>query len=79
MAHSVRVKGHIRKDGTYVPPHYRTSPDKSKLNNYSFPGNFNPNTLEFTPGDPLKALMPKIPKLPKLKKIGRIKRPKRRI
>jgi hypothetical protein len=40
----VKVRGYIRKDGTYVPPHYRTSPDGSKANNWSTKGNVNPFT-----------------------------------
>ena len=52
----VRVKGYYRKDGTYVRPHYRTAPDSNPYNNYSFPGNYNPNTGKITPGDPQKYL-----------------------
>ena len=37
------VRGHIRKDGTYVGPHLRTSPDRNPYNNYNFPRNYNPN------------------------------------
>jgi hypothetical protein len=39
-----------------VRPHYRTYPDGIPYNNYSFPGNYNPNTGEITPGDFLKYL-----------------------
>lgn len=38
------VKGHVRKDGTYVPGHYRTSPNNTKVDNYSTRGNVNPYT-----------------------------------
>ena len=48
----VRVRGYYRKDGTYVRPHYRTAPDGNPYNNYSFPGNYNPNTGRITPGNP---------------------------
>ncbi len=41
---SVRVKGYIRKDGTYVAPHYRTAPDRNPFNNFSARGNINPYT-----------------------------------
>jgi hypothetical protein len=41
---AVKVKGYFRKDGTYVQPHYRSNPDGSPYNNYSFPGNTNPYT-----------------------------------
>lgn len=40
----VRVKGYTRKDGTYVAPHYRSSPNSSKHDNYSTQGNYNPYT-----------------------------------
>lgn len=33
----VKVKGYFRKNGTYVKPHFRTSPDSSKFNNFSYP------------------------------------------
>lgn len=48
----VRVRGYYRKDGTYVRPHVRTRPDGNPYNNYSFPGNYNPNTGEITRGNP---------------------------
>ncbi len=38
----VRVKGFVNKRGSYTPPHYRSSPNKSKLDNYSHKGNVNP-------------------------------------
>lgn len=38
------VKGHFRKDGTYVEPYVRSSPNSTKLDNYSNDGNFNPYT-----------------------------------
>ena len=38
----VHVDGYLRKDGTYVQPHYRTAPDDNPYNNYSYPGNTNP-------------------------------------
>lgn len=34
LAGDVRVKGYYRKDGTYVRPHVRSSPDSYKWNNY---------------------------------------------
>lgn len=39
-----RVSGHYRQNGTYVQPHYRTSPDNNMYNNYSTKGNYNPYT-----------------------------------
>jgi hypothetical protein len=38
------VNGYTRQDGTYVAPHYRSSPDNSRLNNWSTQGNTNPYT-----------------------------------
>ncbi|MEQ1893761.1 MAG: hypothetical protein ABL998_14550 [Planctomycetota bacterium] len=40
----VHVRGHYRKDGTYVAPHYRSAPDGSFSNNWSTYGNVNPYT-----------------------------------
>jgi len=34
LAKDVYVKGYYRKDGTYVRPHIRSSPDSYKWNNY---------------------------------------------
>lgn len=38
------VQGYTRSDGTYVAPYYRSAPDDSVTNNYSFAGNVNPYT-----------------------------------
>jgi hypothetical protein len=38
------VKGHFKKDGTYVAPHRATNPDGRFTNNYSTKGNVNPYT-----------------------------------
>jgi hypothetical protein len=46
------VRGYFRKDGTYVKPHTRSAPDGNPYNNYSFPGNYNPNTGKITGGNP---------------------------
>lgn len=48
------VKGHIRSDGTYVAPHYRSNPDSTKLNNYSTQGNYNPYTGQQGTVDPYR-------------------------
>ncbi len=42
----VHVDGYTETDGTYVQPHYRTSPDSSSLNNWGSEGNINPFTGE---------------------------------
>ncbi len=52
-----RVKGYTKKNGAYVAPHYRSSPNKSKFDNFSTKGNYNPytgkkgtvNPYKFTP------------------------------
>ena len=38
------VSGYYRSDGTYVKPHWRSSPDSYKNNNWSTSGNTNPYT-----------------------------------
>ncbi len=40
----VSVRGYYRKDGTYVRPHMRSSPNSTTLDNYSTRGNINPYT-----------------------------------
>jgi hypothetical protein len=47
----VRVKGYYRKNGTYVQPHVRSSPDGNPYNNYSYPGNTNPYTGKTASGN----------------------------
>lgn len=49
---AVRVNGYYRSNGTYVQPHYRSSPDSSPYNNYSYPGNTNPYTGVTAGGNP---------------------------
>lgn len=39
-----RVRGYYRKNGTYVAPHYRSSPNSSRFDNWSTKGNVNPYT-----------------------------------
>lgn len=48
----VHVNGYYRSNGTYVQPHYRSSPDGNPYNNYSFPGNVNPYTGKVATGNP---------------------------
>ena len=40
----VYVNGYAKRNGTYVQPHYRSSPDNTSTNNYSTYGNTNPYT-----------------------------------
>jgi len=42
----VYVNPYYRSDGTYVEGHYRSSPDSSVSNNWSYSGNTNPYTGE---------------------------------
>jgi hypothetical protein len=46
------VRGYLRRDGTYVAPHQRTTPDHNPYNNYDYPGNYNPNSGRTTAGNP---------------------------
>jgi len=41
---TVYVSGHTKSNGTYVQPHYRTTPNKTVRDNYSTKGNINPYT-----------------------------------
>ena len=41
---NVWVNGHYKSSGSYVQPHYRSSPDSSIYNNWSYRGNTNPYT-----------------------------------
>ncbi len=41
---SAHVGGYTNRRSTYVAPHYRTTPDRSKINNWSSRGNVNPYT-----------------------------------
>lgn len=38
------VNGYTKKDGTYVQPYERTSPNSTRYDNYSTQGNTNPYT-----------------------------------
>ena len=43
----VFVRGYYNPSiGTYIAPHYRTSPNNTLLDNYSTKGNYNPYTGE---------------------------------
>lgn len=54
-ADSHRVRGYwsdTNRDGikdTYVQPHQQTNPNSMRTDNYSYPGNYNPNKGDFTP------------------------------
>jgi len=40
----VFVNGYFKSNGTYVMPHYRTTPNSTILDNWSYRGNINPYT-----------------------------------
>lgn len=44
----VDVRGYYRSNGTYVQPHQRTRPNSIITDNYSYPGNYNPNKNSIT-------------------------------
>lgn len=48
--YAVYVNGYYRSNGTYVNGYERTAPDGNPYNNYSYPGNYNPNTGSITGG-----------------------------
>jgi len=48
------TKGYSRKDGTYVKPHYSSTPNSSKFDNWSTRGNVNPFTGKKGYTDPYK-------------------------
>ena len=56
LSEAAEVDGHFRKEGTYVHPYQRSTRDSDLYNNYNFPGNYNPNKGQITPGDPIISL-----------------------
>lgn len=46
MAQSVYHNGYVNQNGTYVQPHYQSSPDQSYNNNWNVKPNVNPYTGE---------------------------------
>lgn len=44
FAKTTRVRGYIKKNGTYVAPHQQTAPNETKADNWSKKGNENPYT-----------------------------------
>lgn len=59
VAQTQRVDGYVRKDGTYVPPHYRTAPNSTKTDNFSSKPNYNPYTGKKGTVDPYAPPKPK--------------------
>ena len=54
----VYVQGYTRDNGTYVPPHYRSDPNSSVMDNWSTQGNTNPHTGERGTVDPYSSSSP---------------------
>lgn len=55
-AKTTRVKGYYKpSSGKYIQPHYRTSPNKSRFDNWSTKGNYNPYTGKKGTTSPLKS------------------------
>lgn len=54
LAGSTRVGGYIKKDGTYVPSHQRTTPNSTRTDNWSSKPNYNPYTGKTGTVDPYK-------------------------
>ncbi len=52
LARDAAVRGTIRKDGTIVAPHHRTTPNKTRTDNYSSTPNINPYTGKEGRSDP---------------------------
>lgn len=48
----VWVDGYYKKDGTYVTGHWRSAPNETATDNYSYPGNTNPYTGKTATGNP---------------------------
>lgn len=40
----IYVEGYYKKNGTYVEGYYKTKANKTKRDNYTTEGNYNPNT-----------------------------------
>ena len=47
------VNGYFKRNGIYVQPHFRSSPDISTFNNYSSWGNINPYTGKWGASNPV--------------------------
>ena len=55
------VQPYVTKNGTYVQGHYRSSPNDTKVDNYSSQGNTNPYTGKAGTVDPYKYQAPTYP------------------
>lgn len=55
QARSTHVHGYVKKSGTYVMPSHRTTPNRTRLDNYSTKGNINPYTGKKGSKSPFKS------------------------
>jgi hypothetical protein len=55
LARDTYTSGYINRNGTYVPPHFSTAPNSTRLDNYSTRGNYNPYTGQMGTRDPFPA------------------------
>jgi hypothetical protein len=46
-SNSHHVNGYVRRDGTYVAPHYQTNPNQTQRDNYNAYGNYNPHNGQY--------------------------------
>lgn len=53
-AKTSRSSGYVKKSGTYVAPHYKTTPNKTKTDNFTSKPNVNPYTGKRGTVDPYK-------------------------
>lgn len=54
-ARTTRVRGYYKPStGRYVAPHYKTTPNRSKFDNFSTKGNYNPYTSKKGTVNPYK-------------------------
>ena len=54
----VRVRPHVTNRGTYVQPHVRTAPNKTRTDNWGSKGNVNPYTGKAGKIDPYQPKKP---------------------
>ena len=52
------VNGYVKRDGTYVAPYYRSSPNSTPYDNYSTKGNVNPYTGQAGTRNPYPSTTP---------------------
>jgi len=54
-ARTTSVRGYYKPStGSYVAPHYKTTPNRSKFDNFSAKGNYNPYTGKKGSANPFK-------------------------